>query len=236
MINKIFKVMLISLVCFVMCLAMTACLKDNKKPAENIVDDVEAAPKEKKPVIAPEPDKTNEAKGVTLGKISGNVYNNDYFNFEFTFPDDWNKVYTSKEVLMFTKGFNKVDVSKEIDLEELCDLFLFLTTNDGQTINVRALKIGMVSSIWGEISTVDEVMENNIGFEDDIEIDLNDIKTVKLGSKEFKCWEQSLPSNVQQVYMYACEADGYIIVFTASTAYDERKDDIESFINSINFK
>lgn len=252
--KKLARIYLIVPVCLALCVVMTACSKAKSTGNDNTKTPVVPVPAfedvGKKTEVEDATDKDNdnavkkEAAGeeVTLGEVSGNVYSNDYFNFEFTFSEDWDKVFTREEVLKLSKMFNKVGVSDEIVLENQGDLLLFMTTIQGEktgsVIDVHALKIGSVTSTYGEITTAEEIIKKSMGFagKGADEIRLNDIKSVQLGSKEFKCWEQSIGGNAMQVYEYACEANGYIIVFTGSTGYDERTDDIESFLSSINFK
>lgn len=252
--KKLARIHLIVPVCLALCVVMTACSKakstgnDNTKTPDVPVPAFDDFGKKAEVEDAADKDGNKEVEKeavgeeVTLGEVSGNVYSNDYFGFECTFPQDWDTVSTMEDSLAITKSFNKINSAEEIDLDKLADLLMFFAMTEGENttsfMDIHALKIGSVTAFYSKITTVDELMKNTIGFKNDLgeDIELNDIKTVKIDSKEFKCWEQSLPSNVEQIYVYACEANGYIIVFTGSTGYDERTDDIESFINSITFK
>lgn len=243
MIKKSGKVVLIATICLAVCLAAAGCF-DGKESANKPQDIITKQPEtttnngnEKETGGSTENGGKETGTGeVTLGEVNGNVYSNDYFGFEFAFPDDLDKVYSRDEVMVLTNGFNKVGSSEEIDLGEQGQLFLFGARGNNNIffLTVQAFKIGAVT-ILGEITTAEEFLENNIGFDGEYEdLELNDIESTKLGSKDFKYWEQSF--GTEQIYDYVCEADGYLIEFNASTRYNAGKEDIESFINSINFK
>lgn len=177
-------------------------------------------------------------KIVTFGEINGNAYNNNYFGLAFTFPEDWEKVWTIDDLTKYAKLSNEVDLSEEIDLGELDWLQLFFATkNDpvqtrGLTSNilVTAEKIESLD----KFDTVEKYLENNLV---DFKEAFNDIKSKKMGSKEVKYTESTMkPDDGFYTKAYACETNGYIVIILAGDYNGETTEDIEKFINSISFK
>lgn len=240
--KKLCRKMLAICVSLMVCLSMTACFKAEEEPE---VQDIfkEAEERSKQEEIRRSAKKTEEpaaeAPKITLGELDVNKYSNDYFGFEFTFPNDWDDIYSLEDRMDILKSLNDVDSPDEIVLEEQDALPLFIAVKSTILPRRQDTSIIFVSANKIEASdnfdTVEKFLEESLI---DVAETFSDIKRIKLGSKEFK-YVQSLDEPDDDGYdekIYVGEINDYSIIIFTLDYNKEATSDINKFIKSIKFK
>lgn len=188
-------------------------------------------------------------KELSLGKIDGNKYTNEYFGFTAELPQDWNVADQETMKQMMDKGQEVVakdneKLQKKLDLAEIKLLNLFMATKnplDFQGINPNILSNAeKLSTLQGikdgkeYLEASKKLLEGNkqIPFKFDKEI-----YTETISGKDFAVLEATLESGdikITQKY-YSLIIDKYALNFICFYSDSDGLDDINNFIGSIKF-
>lgn len=190
-------------------------------------------------------------KEITLGKMDGKTYTNEYFGLTYTIPDSW-AIATDEEKATLTKAGQEAVANGDEKLKKQLDLskekalnlvFAFkhpLSYAEGFNPNffciAENLSIANSLSIksGADYLTASKELMKKSG----IPYVFKDLTSEKLGGKNFDVMEVNIDIQGIQIHQkyYSTIIDGYALNFISSYSTDEELNEINKISETIKFE